>query len=101
MSMSVEDQLARRPVNRKNVDAHKARLLAEMRAYRLREVREAAGLTQAQLAERIGVGQRQISKIEKGDIDSAKVGTIRRYLEAVGGDLAMEYVVGDQRMQVA
>lgn len=101
MSMSFEDQLARRPANRENVDAHKQRLLAEMRAYRLREVREAAGLTQAQLAERIGVGQRQISKIEKGDIDSAKVGTIRRYLEAVGGDLAMQYVVGDQRLQVA
>lgn len=69
--------------------------------YRLRELREQAGLTQAQLAERIGVGQRQVSKIEHGDLDSAKVGTIRNYLEAVGGELTLEYMIGDQRMQVA
>ncbi|WP_106818916.1 helix-turn-helix domain-containing protein [Janibacter massiliensis] len=64
-------------------------------------MREQAGLTQAQVAERIGVGQRQVSKIENGDIDNAKVSTIRNYLEAVGGSMAIEYVIGDQRVQVA
>ncbi|WP_223841847.1 helix-turn-helix domain-containing protein [Kocuria sp. cx-455] len=59
-------------------------MLAEVRAYHLRDLGEGAGLTQAQLAERIGVGQRQVSKIERADLDSAKVGTIRSYLEAVG-----------------
>ncbi len=76
-------------------------MLSEVRAYRLRELRERAGLTQAQLAERIGVGQRQVSKIEGGDLDNARIGTIRRYLEAVGGGLAVEYVVGNERVQVA
>jgi len=73
------------------------RLLGEIRAYQLRELREATGLTQEELAARIGVGQRQVSKIERGDLDNAKVGTIRKYLEAVGGDLVVEYVSGDQR----
>jgi len=73
------------------------RLLGEIRAYQLRELREATGLTQEELAARIGVGQRQVSKIERGDLDSAKVGTIRKQLEAVGGDLVVEYVSGDQR----
>ena len=41
------------------------------------------------------------SKIEHGDLDSAKVGTIRGYLEAVGGGLALEFVVGDARIQIA
>ena len=49
----------------------------------------------------IGVSQRQVSKIERGDLDSAKVGTIRGYLEAVGGELALEFIVGDTRVQVA
>lgn len=89
------------PADRAEIDAHKRRMLAEVHAYRLRELRQQAGLTQAQLAERIGVGQRQVSKIENGDIDSTKVGTIRRYLEAVGGSLAVEYVIGDERIQVA
>ncbi len=101
MVMSVKDFVAEHPVDRGRAEAHKERMLAEVRAYRLRELREEAGLTQAQLAERIGVGQRQVSKIEHGDLDSAKIGTIRSYLEAVGGGLAIEYVLGDQRVQVA
>lgn len=100
--MTTLDELhQRRPVDRERVEEHKQRMLAEVRAYRLRELREAAGLTQAELAERIDVGQRQVSKIEHGDLDSAKIGTIRRYLEAVGGDLSIEYVEGGRRIQVA
>lgn len=104
MSLTLEEYLAKHPVapeDQAAIDAHKATMLAEVRAYRLRELRERAGLTQAQLADRIGVGQRQVSKIERGDLDSARVGTIRKYLEAVGGQLAVEYVSGDERLQVA
>ncbi len=104
MALSYEDYIAQRPVDpesRARIDAHKERMLAEVRAYRLRELRERAGLTQAQLADRIGVGQRQVSKIEHGDLDNARIGTIRNYLEAVGGGLSIEYVIGDERVQVA
>lgn len=101
MARTLKDFVAEKPVDRGRIEAHKVRMLAEIRAYRLRELREQAGLTQAQLAERIGVGQRQVSKIEHGDLDSAKIGTIRNYLEAVGGELSLEYVMGDQRVQVA
>lgn len=101
MATTLDDVLAKRPVDEARVAAHQRRMLAEMRAYRLRELRESAGLTQAQVAERIGVGQRQVSKIENGDIENAKIGTIRRYLEAVGGALAIDYVIGDERVQVA
>lgn len=98
--MTIDDILAERSVDRGQAEAHKARMLAEVRAYRLRELRENAGLTQAQLAERIGVGQRQISKIEHGDLDTAKIGTIRRYLEAIGGSLSLEYVTGDLKVVI-
>lgn len=98
---SLDDMLAVRPVDADAVEIHKKQMMAEVRACRLRELREQAGYTQAELAERIGVGQRQVSKIENGDIENAKVGTIRGYLEAVGGSMALEYVMGDQRVQVA
>ncbi len=101
MAMSYEELATKYPVERKHIDAHKERMLAEVRAYRLRELREQAGLTQTQLAELIGVGQRQVSKIEHGDLENAKIGTIRSYLEAVGGSLSVDYVIGDQRVQVA
>lgn len=73
MARSLQQHLAEHPVDRSNLDAHKERMLGEVRAHRLRELRERAGLTQAQLAERIGVGQRQFSKIEHGDLDNAKI----------------------------
>lgn len=101
VATTLSDFLAEHPVDRAAVEAHKTRMLAEVRAYRLRELRESAGLTQAQLAERIGVGQRQVSKIEHGNLENAKIGTIRSYVEAVGGGLAVDYVVGDARIQVA
>lgn len=101
MARSLDDQLARRPANRDKVAAHKEVMLSEVRAHHLRELREQAGLTQAALAARMGVGQRQVSKIEHGDLDSTKVGTIRSYLEAVGGGLTIEYVSDDTRTRIA
>ena len=47
------------------------------------------------------MGQRQVSKIEYGDLDNAKIGTVRRYLEAVGGTISVGYVMGDWRILVA
>lgn len=101
MAMSLEDQLVRRPVNREAVESHKAVILAEQRAYRLRELRLQVGLTQAEVAQRIGVGQRQVSKIENGDLDNVQVSTIRKYVEALGGVLDLEFVTGETRVKVA
>jgi DNA-binding XRE family transcriptional regulator len=101
MAMSLKDFLAEQPVDRERVEAHKDRMLTEVRAYRLRELREAAGLTQEQVAARIGVSQRQVSKIEHGNLNNSRVGTIRGYMEAVGGNLTLEYVTGDSRIQIA
>ncbi|MGO2482678.1 MULTISPECIES: helix-turn-helix domain-containing protein [Glutamicibacter] len=101
MAMSLEDFLAENPVDQKRVEEHKNRMLAEVRAYRLRELREAAGLTQQQLASQIGVSQRQVSKIEHGNLNNSKISTIRGYLEAVGGNLAIEFVSGDERVLIA
>lgn len=92
---------AKRPVDRAIVDQHKLKMLDQIRAYRLRELREQAGLTQTELAKRIGVGQRQVSKIENGDLENSKLDTIRGYLEAVGGSMIVDYVLGDQRIRVA
>lgn len=100
MALTLEEYIARHPVDEERVQAHQNTMLAQVRAYRLRELRERAGLTQAQVAERIGVGQRQVSKIENGDLESTRIGTIRGYHEAVGGGLAVDFVIGDQRIQV-
>ncbi len=101
MAKTIEEMLAKRPADRAAVDAHKKRMLDEVRAYRLRELREASDLTQVQLAGRLHVTQNRVSRIEHGDIDRAQVDTLRKYVEAVGGTLRIEVELGDERIQIA
>ena len=103
MAMSLADLEAKFPVDPEKVEAAKASMMSRVRAHRLRELREAAGLTQEQLAQRIGVGQRQVSKIESGDLDNAKIGTVRKYLAAVNGEdnLALGILTDESFVRVA
>ena len=96
------DQLKqRRPARRKVVDAHKDRMLAETRAWRLRELREQFDLTQVELAAELDVSQNRVSRIERGDLDKTQVDTLRRYVEALGGMLRLEVQVSDDTFQIA
>ncbi|WP_241474767.1 helix-turn-helix domain-containing protein [Nocardiopsis xinjiangensis] len=99
--MSLEDMLARGPVDREELETDKERLLEEVRAYRLRELREGAALTQVELAERLDVSQNRVSKIEHGAVVRAQVETLRRYAEAVGGELHVEIEIAGRRVEIA
>jgi DNA-binding XRE family transcriptional regulator len=67
------------------VAAGRARLLAEMTGYRLAEIRRARGMTQQQVAERMGVTKGRISQIEQGKVSGQEV--LARYATALGGRL--------------
>jgi predicted transcriptional regulator len=101
VAKSMEELLAKRPVDRAAVNAHKKRMVDEVRAYRLRELREASELTQVELAGRLHVSQNRVSRIEHGDIDRAQVDTLRKYVEALGGRLRVEVELGDERIRIA
>lgn len=59
-------------------------MMAEML---LSEIRNAAGLTQEELAANLGIKQPTLSRIEsQGDI---QVSTLRRLIEALGGELEL------------
>jgi len=92
---------AKRPVDREKVNAHKKRMREEIRAYRLREIRESLSITQVELAQRLNVSQNRVSRIEHGDIDRSQLDTLRRYVEAVGGTLRIEVVIGDDQILIA
>lgn len=54
----------------------------------LRKLREFAGLTQTDLAERLKIGQASISKIEhRGDV---QISSLQKYVEAIGATLRIE-----------
>lgn len=54
------------------------------------EARQAAGLTQAEVAKRLGVSQAQVARIEKRGYDAYTLTTLRRYIEALGEGFSLE-----------
>lgn len=54
---TLDDMLALRSVSEDALVVHKKQMMAEVRAHRLRELREQAGNTRAELAERSNAGR--------------------------------------------
>jgi DNA-binding XRE family transcriptional regulator len=67
------------------VEAGKQELLSITLGHRLAEVRRTRGLTQQQVAERMGVTKGRVSQIEQGKISGQDV--LARFAEALGGRL--------------
>lgn len=57
------------------------------------EARQEAGLTQAQMAERLGVTQSQVARIEKKGYEAYTLTTLRRYVQALGQDFRLEITI--------
>jgi DNA-binding XRE family transcriptional regulator len=67
------------------VEAGKREMLAEVIGHRLAEVRRARGLTQQQVADRMGITKGRVSQIERGKVSGHEV--LARYAAALGGRL--------------
>lgn len=63
--------------------------------YRLAELRGKAGMTQTQLAEAMGVSQARISAMERGELDSLTVASVRAYITALGGTVRIVASLAD------
>ena len=63
----------------------------------LAEAREAAGLTQAEVAKRLGVSQAQVARLEKRGYDAYTLTSLRRYVRALGDDFTLEVTVRQGR----
>jgi transcriptional regulator with XRE-family HTH domain len=77
------------------------RLMAEVRAYRLAEIRREQSLTQRDVAAFMRVSAPRVSAIEHGDADRTEVATLRSYVEALGGRLRVVADFGDTEYTVA
>jgi DNA-binding transcriptional regulator YiaG len=73
------------PAQRKRVEARAAQLVAEEMS--LRELRRAHKLTQERVAETLGIGQDQVSRLEQRS--DLLISTLRSYVEAMGGRLTL------------
>lgn len=67
---------------------------------RLGDVRKRQGLSQKELAERMGISQARVSAIETATLRDIKVSTLVAYAEALGGRLGVSIDVDDQHLEL-
>jgi predicted transcriptional regulator len=72
--------------------------LTELVEMNLRAIREAAGITQEELAAKVDLSQGQLSKVERGDFNSLP--TVRKVVEALGGELEVTAVIDGKRVRL-
>jgi DNA-binding XRE family transcriptional regulator len=87
------------PDDRAYVEEVRERRALKVRPDSLTELRHAAGLTQAEVAEAMGVSQQRVSAIESGAI--ASLATLADYIHALGGELKVVAEFGNTSRQVA
>src|SRR5258708_37652183 len=73
------------PARRKKVETRAAELIAEKVS--LRELRRAHRLTQRRMAEKLGIGQEGVSRLEQRS--DLLISTLRSYVKAMGGNLSI------------
>lgn len=85
------------PAARNRAKARAREMMAEML---LAEIRNAQGFTQEQLAAALGIKQPSLSRLESQS--DMQVGTLRRLIEALGGELELiaHLPGGDVRIQL-
>jgi transcriptional regulator with XRE-family HTH domain len=66
----------------------------------MRELRSKAGLTQAQLAEKLGVQQAAVSKLESA-LKDHELESVLKYLHTLGADLLLAVKQGEELYQVS
>jgi DNA-binding XRE family transcriptional regulator len=94
--VSVDDVIASLPKERqKAIGARGNELLAKVRQrMTLSELRKGRKISQAKMAEALGIGQMQISRLEKRK--DPRLSTMQRTVAAMGGHLTMIVTFPDQ-----
>lgn len=83
------DMVERGQITDEGVARARAEQEAYVAGYRLAELRQRTGITQVQLAHAMGVSQARVSAMERGDMDTLTVATIRAYVDALGGTVRL------------
>lgn len=91
---TLQDLIEKAALSPAEVQAARSDLEQERTSYQLRALRKRAGLTQGDLAQLLGVSQNRISRLERGHASRVLVGTLRRYVEALGGQLHVSMTIG-------
>lgn len=87
------------PDDRAAVEEARQQRTLKVRAEHLADMRKQAAMTQAEVAEAMGVSQQRVSAIESGSV--AELATLADYIHALGGELKVIADFGDSWQRVA
>lgn len=99
--MELHEYMRSRGITEDMLDEARARTQARLEAYRLPQIRKGKGLTQATVAQRMGVSQKRVSELENGNIGSMRMDTLARYAESLGGKLVATIEFPDKTITLA
>lgn len=74
------------------------RVEREVATLTLRELRQDLAMTQAELAEAAKMTQSELSRLESRD--DHRISTLRRYVEALGGEIEITAIFGKRRVKL-
>ncbi|HWM02721.1 MAG TPA: XRE family transcriptional regulator [Actinophytocola sp.] len=94
------DEAAGRDVDAARADA-RTRTQAYVLGFRLSQLRHDVGLSQVEIASRMGVSQPRVSQLESGDLGQLEVDTLSRYVLALGGRLRLVADFDDHDVDVS
>ena len=80
------------------IEAGRRQARAELLEMDLAALREAAGLTQKEVAAAAGMTQPSISQLEAQDGGRIMIDTLRKYMHALGGEIEVVAVLGNKRV---
>jgi hypothetical protein len=76
----------------------RARVTAELEELTLKALRQGLELTQVEVGRSARMTQSELSRVENRD--DHLTSTLRRYVEALGGELEISAVFGDRRVKI-
>lgn len=90
----------KRTLDEKIVLKLKQEMIHQTQLNSLADLRWEANLTQKELADRLGVDQSRVSRIESGDLTRAEVGSLAAYAAAMGGSIEITFHLGNHSISM-
>ena len=92
------EDVKRRKLSPERLEHVRQRVEQETLEMNLKALRDHLGVTQEELAAKIGMSQAELSRSERRE--DHLLSTLRRYVEALGGRLDVRAVFGDKQIEL-
>jgi len=98
--ITLDELLKKYPVDDKRMAKLRRKSQSLLDGVKLAELRQAKRLTQAKMAKKLKIDQSNVSRIERGSFDAIEIRTLRRYVEALGGEIEIRVRIDEKSQRL-